>query len=378
MQHTSGTSRGAYACHNLVNNSQASSAITAYSVGTVSISSSNSDGADVTTSEGAFCKSMTGASGGDIQWARGIRGEVELNTDKTINDAVAVAAIIDGNDGTINHSALFKGWYEEASGASIPDKIGILTSGSSKNRLDGHLGINTWVTGIMDGRPAIAIGDSDTGIYQETDGELFCVSNNTRITCTKKGRGFRLDRYSLALGHAGTQAGTDRTIEIATNDSFGGSNDNITGVRLFAYGANGWGTARLGLQIGDGWASYESTVRQIWYDGSAETRSHNWSGVQYSVNYDYGDRSGNLTIDFDLRNNYRIKATGDLTLDNPTGGKNGQSGSIMIWMQGHTLSFGSAWKKDVDSPSPLYGNSATLISYYYYTSSNVIFTVTRW
>ena len=63
------------------------------------------------------------------------------------------------------------------------------------------------------------------------------------------------------------------SVELATDTTFGGVHDNHTGVRMFAYDMNGWTTAKLGIQVSNGWGSYGSVVAKfgefgIWTKGT--------------------------------------------------------------------------------------------------------------
>ncbi len=49
-----------------------------------------------------------------------------------------------------------------------------------------------------------------------------------------------------------------RAIELLTDNTFGGVHDAHTGIRMFAYGMHGWGTAKLGIQVSKDWRAYHS------------------------------------------------------------------------------------------------------------------------
>jgi hypothetical protein len=52
-------------------------------------------------------------------------------------------------------------------------------------------------------------------------------------------------------------------IELLTENAFGGVHDRHTGIRMFAYDMDGWGTAKLGIQVGNGWGTYDSTPAMV-------------------------------------------------------------------------------------------------------------------
>lgn len=131
----------------------------------------------------------------------------------------------------------------------------------------------------------------------------------------------------LHLGSAATRAGVARTIELSTNTAFGGVHDNHTGIRLFAYGMNGWGTAKLGLQIGSNFGVYGSTY-DVWHSGNVSFDS---GATPYTAVY--RNASGN----FDANT---IKIWSALRLDNATG----DTPAVIMTSYGY-----ASWEMDVSN-----------------------------
>ncbi len=55
-------------------------------------------------------------------------------------------------------------------------------------------------------------------------------------------------------------ANQGHSVELLTDTTFGGVNDVHTGVRMYAYDMNGWGTAKLGIQTSTNWRTYETSA----------------------------------------------------------------------------------------------------------------------
>ena len=60
----------------------------------------------------------------------------------------------------------------------------------------------------------------------------------------------------IGLGGGSSINGTGHAFELNTDNTFGSTNNDHTGIRMFAYDMNGWETAKLGIQVSDGWSSY--------------------------------------------------------------------------------------------------------------------------
>ena len=132
------------------------------------------------TSYGGYFKSWTSSVGGAIISATGMYAEVEGNND-TIANAYGVRSYIDVNAGAITNGYLFLGQYQ---GTTTNVRRGIQVNGESENHFDAALGIGTYVGGTLAGKPSIALGDSDTGFYQNGDGVIQYMNNNQGIYYT--------------------------------------------------------------------------------------------------------------------------------------------------------------------------------------------------
>jgi len=138
-------------------------------------------------------------------------------------------------------------------------------------RLHGVLGVGGVLSVFFGALFWLALTDqaeaASTAPYWEKNGSMIFyndgnvgINNNSPKTRLHANGGFALGNNSAILGGAG------RSIELATDTSFGGVHNQHTGIRMFSYDMNGWGSAKLGIQVSNGWRSY--------YGGNVPTKDN--------------------------------------------------------------------------------------------------------
>jgi len=115
-----------------------------------------------------------------------------------------------------------------------------------------------------------------TGWYSETYGGGIWMDQSTYVR-VYGGKGFTVDGSVgigisspatklhvdgvIAIGNNSSAiSNTGKAIEMVTDTTFGGVHDEHSGVRMFAYDMNGWGTAKLGIQTSVNWGAYETSA----------------------------------------------------------------------------------------------------------------------
>lgn len=250
------------------------------------------------------------------------------------------------------------------------------SSNTTVLRVDsGNLGIGTF-TPIVD----LAVGDSDTGLQQQGDGQLAIYTNNAervRINGTGVGIGINTPPSKLTVrngvlsigGYMASQvANTGHAIEFVTDTALGsgtGTNDDHTGARLFSPGMGGWGTAQFKIQTSNNWGTYEDaltlsndianfTSQQVYLnDNNSNTDVSLYfgnvtSGYDYITldNYDnnasnFNDTGHTFQISDDLSIWGRAKVTSSLTV-NGNGTFGTGSNPIQIIANSDTVYTGSS------------------------------------
>tara|TARA_Y100000034_G_scaffold135135_1_gene205835 strand:+ start:837 stop:1370 length:534 start_codon:yes stop_codon:yes gene_type:complete len=74
--------------------------------------------------------------------------------------------------------------------------------------------------------------------------------------------------------------------------------------------------------------------------------NRSFNRAQRSTSNSNASVSADLTLDFDRANNFDLIMTGNITLENPTGATEGQSGHIIVKQDstgGRTMAYGNAW-----------------------------------
>ena len=316
---------------------------------------------------GGYFYTYTSNDGGDITTARGVYSEVQADN-SNIGAAYGVDSVIDVNAGTIGNGYLFHGSYQ---GSTTGTDFGLYISGEERNYLSSSLSIGT--SGSL-GDNSIVMGDNDTGFMVPSDGVLNHYANSHLIFHTTPG-GIFIDSGKIIV-HNSTDSydkirvwnSSSYTIGMKAAQSYGALNDYATTFTMNDDNNRGWLWRKTTHSASEGAMSLSCggvlTVPVV----DVKTRS-------YNAHYDYGDQTA-VAINFSLRNNFRINATGDLTLNNPTGLQNGQSGTIYVNRNSHNISFGSKWKKDIDSPA-ITGSSFVAISYYIFENNHIVYSLTR-
>ena len=149
---------------------------------------------DITNLYGVWGKIDPGSNyTGTISTARGLYGEVEIETGSTFTNSWAVQAVVDHNGGTATNAAQFRG----SSSGTIGTSYGIYSTGAAINRLDGKLSVNT----LADPTDALNVGGDATftgavklsggGVINDT-GSLTIQNNAGAMVNIKSNQGVRL------------------------------------------------------------------------------------------------------------------------------------------------------------------------------------------
>jgi hypothetical protein len=112
------------------------------------------------------------------------------------------------------------------------------------------------------GDPGIP-GPPGTSVWTDSaEGQETTTLGNVGIGTTEPGAKLDVNGV-LGIGGRDVYANEGHALELLTDNAFGGVHDAHTGIRMFAYDMEGWGTAKLGIQVSDDWGSYHSNPAMV-------------------------------------------------------------------------------------------------------------------